>query len=62
MTSGSSAQGADDHAGNEPPLPPVEPAAVDCCGEGCTRCVFDVYDAALERYRLTLAARQASGV
>ncbi|WP_449428114.1 oxidoreductase-like domain-containing protein [Rhodanobacter umsongensis] len=39
-----------------PPSPPVEPAAADCCGEGCARCVFDVYEEALERYQVALAA------
>jgi hypothetical protein len=41
------------------PVPPVEPDAADCCGEGCVRCVLDRYDEALERYRLALAAWQA---
>ncbi|MEO6065886.1 MAG: oxidoreductase-like domain-containing protein, partial [Lysobacterales bacterium] len=26
------------------PQPPTEPAAAECCGDGCARCVFDVYD------------------
>jgi len=42
-----------------PPLPPAEPDAAECCGEGCTHCVLDVYDAALERYRMALASWQA---
>jgi hypothetical protein len=46
---------ADDPA----PQPPLEPDAADCCGEGCVNCIFDVYDAALERYRRDLAAWQA---
>ncbi len=41
------------------PQPPFEPDAADCCGEGCVNCIFDVYDAALERYRRDLAAWQA---
>lgn len=40
------------------PVRPVEPDAADCCGEGCTRCVYDVYEDALERYRAALAAWQ----
>ena len=38
------------------PRRPVEPDAADCCGEGCARCVFDVYEEALERYEVALAA------
>lgn len=38
--------------GNDPPpTPPVEPDAGDCCGEGCVPCIFDIYEAALQRYR-----------
>lgn len=37
-----------------PPTPPREPDAGDCCGEGCLNCVFDVYEARLERYRAAL--------
>ena len=39
----------------EPPLPP-EPDA--CCGSGCNPCVYDLHDAALERYRAALRAWQ----
>ncbi|MGH8073053.1 MAG: oxidoreductase-like domain-containing protein [Lysobacter sp.] len=39
-----------------PPVRPVEPDAADCCGEGCPRCIFDVYDEAMERYEAALAA------
>ena len=41
------------------PLRPVEPDAADCCGEGCARCVFDVYEEALERYEAALGAWRA---
>lgn len=37
------------------PVPPAEPDVADCCGEGCVRCVFDVYEQALEKYQLALA-------
>ena len=44
-----------DPANTDPPPPPPEmPDAAECCGEGCVRCVFDVYDEALERYQLRL--------
>jgi hypothetical protein len=37
----------------EPELPPkpVPPEPGDCCGGGCARCVFDVYDEMLERWQ-----------
>jgi hypothetical protein len=41
------------------PLRPIEPDAAECCGEGCARCVFDVYEEALERYEVALAAWRA---
>ncbi|MFT4069868.1 oxidoreductase-like domain-containing protein [Paraburkholderia sp.] len=39
-----------------PPQPPVKPDLEDCCHSGCTQCVFDLYDEALERYEIALAA------
>ena len=40
---------------NDPrPIAPAEPDAADCCGEGCVRCVYDNYDAAVERYEVAL--------
>lgn len=45
---------------NDPmPRPPSEPEPEECCGEGCVRCVYDIYDEALERYRAALAAWRA---
>lgn len=44
------------HGEDRPPLPPQAPDPADCCGEGCMNCVHDVYDAALVRYRVQLAA------
>jgi hypothetical protein len=41
------------------PLPPQEPDASDCCGEGCIRCIHDMHDEAMQRYRSALAAWQA---
>ncbi|TBR39770.1 MULTISPECIES: oxidoreductase-like domain-containing protein [Dyella] len=38
------------------PQRPVEPDAIDCCGEGCVPCIYDLYDEALEKYREALAA------
>jgi hypothetical protein len=50
---------ADHQRADPPPLRPVEPAAADCCGEGCARCVFDIHDDAMARYALELAAWRA---
>ena len=36
------------------PIPPVQPDINDCCRSGCTPCVFDTYEEALERYRKAL--------
>jgi hypothetical protein len=41
-----------------PPLPPEKPGASDCCGGGCARCVYDLYDEALARYQAELQAWQ----
>jgi hypothetical protein len=41
-----------------PPQPPVRPDLDDCCHSGCTQCVFDLYDDALERYEIALAQWQ----
>jgi len=42
---------------NDPvPVPPVRPENGDCCNSGCERCVFDLYDEALERYEAALRA------
>ncbi|MDN5923823.1 MAG: oxidoreductase-like domain-containing protein [Xanthomonadales bacterium] len=38
------------------PLPPEEPDPEDCCGEGCVRCIYDTFDAKVERYKAALAA------
>jgi hypothetical protein len=49
-----------DAAPDDPaPVPPRPPGADDCCGGGCARCVHDVYQDALDRYRTDLAAWQA---
>ena len=41
------------------PLPPHQPDIDDCCRSGCTPCVFDLYEDALERYEKALAAWKA---
>ena len=41
------------------PVPPVRPGLDECCGGSCDPCVFDLYDAALDRYRAELKAWQA---
>ena len=41
------------------PTPPIEPALEDCCQSGCDPCIFDIYQDALERYRVALQEWQA---
>ncbi|MCD2515979.1 oxidoreductase-like domain-containing protein [Massilia sp. G4R7] len=43
------------------PVPPVQPELEDCCRSGCTPCVFDLYEEALERYERALASWEAAG-
>jgi hypothetical protein len=38
------------------PERPLAPDPADCCGGGCVRCVFDLHEAALERYEMQLVA------
>ncbi|WP_050477844.1 oxidoreductase-like domain-containing protein [Herbaspirillum rhizosphaerae] len=42
-----------------PPTPPIEPQLEDCCQSGCDPCIFDIYQDALERYRVALQEWQA---
>ena len=43
--------------GEDPrPQLPVRPSDEDCCKGGCDRCVFDLYQNALERYEAELKA------
>jgi hypothetical protein len=46
-------------AADPKPLPPDKPDPGDCCGGGCVRCVYDVYEDALERHQAELAAWRA---
>lgn len=46
-------------ASDAPPIPPREPAPEDCCRSGCIPCVFDLYEAELQRYERELAAWEA---
>jgi hypothetical protein len=41
-------------AGEPEPQPPREPLPEECCGGGCSPCVYDRYYDALERYREAL--------
>jgi hypothetical protein len=46
------------------PQPPARPAIDDCCRSGCVPCVFDLYEEAMERYRIEFRAweeRRANG-
>lgn len=40
------------------PRPPHQPALEDCCLGGCSPCIFDLYEDAMERYRTKLAEWQ----
>jgi hypothetical protein len=42
------------------PLPPEAPLPGDCCGDGCPRCVLDVYEEKLAAWRLAVAAALAA--
>ena len=46
------------HSIDPPPVAPLTPDINDCCLSGCSPCVFDLYDEALQRYRLQLQAWQ----
>lgn len=41
-------------ASDPPPVCPAEPNAADCCGEGCVRCIYDIHEEKMERYREAL--------
>lgn len=42
------------HGPDPEPIAPTLPDPGDCCGDGCARCVNDVYAEALERYEIAL--------
>lgn len=46
------------HADDPKPSPPVRPDLDECCLSGCSPCIFDLYEAALERYEQLLAEWQ----
>ena len=37
----------------------MRPEPADCCQGGCERCVYDLYEEAMDRYRDALRAWQA---
>lgn len=43
------------NAPRDKPAAPVPPDPSDCCGGGCVRCVYDVYDEQLAEWRETCA-------
>lgn len=49
-------------SGDKPPRPeaPRPPDPSDCCGGGCLRCVFDVYDEQLADWREACARFDAA--
>ena len=40
----------------EPPPPPEPPDPQSCCQRGCYPCIFDYYDAAMERWEARVRA------
>lgn len=38
------------------PLPPPPPDLDACCGNGCSPCIFDLHDLAMDEYRRALRA------
>lgn len=42
------------------PAPPEAPDPSDCCGGGCVRCVFDVYDERMAEWREACARIDAA--
>lgn len=38
------------------PQPPPEPDFDACCGNGCSPCIFDLHDLAMDDYRRALRA------
>jgi hypothetical protein len=41
------------------PTPPERPLLEDCCQSGCSPCIFDLYEEALDRYEAQLRAWEA---
>ena len=50
---------ADRPADDPRPTPPERPLPEDCCQSGCSPCVFDLYEEALDRYEADLRAWEA---
>jgi hypothetical protein len=49
-------------AGDRRPEPPERPQPADCCQGGCERCVYDLYEEAMDRYRMALRAWESRNV
>ncbi|HEY7903096.1 MAG TPA: oxidoreductase-like domain-containing protein [Casimicrobiaceae bacterium] len=41
------------------PAAPEPPEPADCCGGGCERCVYDLHEEAMDRWREALRQWQA---
>lgn len=39
---------------DELPQPPEKPDPNDCCGGGCTPCIFEIYNEELAKYEIEL--------
>lgn len=38
----------------KPPIRPILPQNDECCGQGCQRCIFDIYYDKLEKYEFEI--------
>jgi hypothetical protein len=47
------------NAPRDKPVRPEAPDPSDCCGGGCVRCVFDVYDEQMAEWRAACARVEA---
>lgn len=57
QTMAESARNEPGRADDDPrPVEPVQPDLDDCCGNGCTPCIFDLYDERREAYHAALRA------
>jgi len=37
---------------------PLKPLPTDCCGTGCPRCIYEIYEEQLEKYKAWQKAQE----